>query len=92
MNPSVRFHLDATPVPIGFTIPQIADLRGVDAVLVVEAHWWLRSRRTARWLRLPVADMDGLDAAGRARVVETALDRLDDLPALHAHIPPIRHL
>lgn len=92
MNPAVRSALDATPAPVGFSIPTIADLRGADAVLVVEAHWWLRSRSTARWLRLPVADLDGLNAASRVRVVEDALDRLDALPALHAYIPPIKHL
>lgn len=92
MNPHLRSALDATPAPVGFSVLTLADLRDTDAVLVMNANWWLRSRRTARWLRLPVADIDGLDAAGRARVVEDALDRLDALPALYDYIPPIRHL
>nr|BAT30667.1 DNA-directed RNA polymerase subunit beta [Aureimonas sp. AU4] len=80
------------PSPDRLLDPTLADLRGADAVLVVEMHWSLRSHRAPRWVRLLVSDLDGLDAAEKTCIVEDALDQLDDLPALHANIPLTLHL
>lgn len=93
MNPRLQSHLDATVPPIALTPVQIADLRDTDAVLTLGGtQWMLRSRSTARWLRLPVSDLDGRTQVEIESIVEDALDRLDALPALHAYIPPIRRL
>lgn len=93
MNPALRAHLDATVPPIALTPVQIADLRDADAVCTLGGtQWMLRSRSTARWLRLPVSNLDGRTQVEVEAIIEDALDRLDALPALHAFIPPIRHL
>ena len=93
MNPHLRAQLDAIVPPIALTPIQIADLRDADAVLTCAGTQWLfRSRMTGRWVRMPVADLKGRTDVEAQSPVEDALDRLDDLPALHAYIPPIRRL
>lgn len=84
MNRAVRIHLDATPAPVSFPIVVQADLRDAWAVLSCHGQqWFLFSRLTARLLRLPASDLDGKSPAEVAEIVEAALDRLHDLPAIH---------